>query len=99
MSATGKISKRKATEPRTDWKRLRSITGKQIRAGIRKDPEIIATDEAFWRKATVVMPRSKKTVTMRLDADLLDWFRGNPGYQTRINAILRAYMNAQAGHR
>lgn len=75
------------------------MTGKQIRAGIRKDPDIRPTDEAFWSKAKVVMPRSKKTVTMRLDADLLDWFRGNPGYQTRINAILRAYMNAQAGHR
>ena len=45
------------------------------------------------------MPRSKKTVTMRLDADLLDWFRSYPGYQTRINAILRAYMNAQFEHR
>jgi len=32
---------------------------------------------------------------MRLDADLLRWFRQNPGYQTRINAILRAYMLAQ----
>jgi len=45
------------------------------------------------------MPSSKKTVTMRLDADLLDWVRSNPGYQTRINAILRAYMNAQSHHR
>ncbi len=40
-----------------------------------------------------------KTVTMRLDADLLGWFRRNRGYQTRTNAILRAYMNAQAHHR
>jgi uncharacterized protein (DUF4415 family) len=32
---------------------------------------------------------------MRLDADLLRWFRQNQGYQTRINAILRAYMQAQ----
>jgi uncharacterized protein (DUF4415 family) len=32
---------------------------------------------------------------MRLDADLLEWFRTNRGYQTRINAILRAYMNAE----
>ena len=36
---------------------------------------------------------------MRLDADLLDWFRGERGYQTRINAILRAYMNAHADDR
>ncbi len=96
VATTGKKSSRnKAAEPRTDWKRLRSMTSDQIRAGIRKDADIHPTDEAFWSKAKVVMPRSKKTVTMRLDADLLDWFRGNPGYQTRINAILRAYMNAQ----
>jgi len=101
MSAatTGKISRRKATEPRTNWKRFRSLTDSQIRVGLRKDPEVHPTDEAFWAEAKVVMPRSKKTVTIRLDADLLDWFRSNPGYQTRINAILRAYMNAQSHHR
>jgi uncharacterized protein (DUF4415 family) len=33
-------------------------------------------------------------ITMRLDRDLLAWFRRQRGYQTRINAILRAYMNA-----
>jgi uncharacterized protein (DUF4415 family) len=41
-----------------------------------------------------VLPRRKEVVTMRLDADLLAWFRQQRGYQTRINAILRAYMNA-----
>jgi uncharacterized protein (DUF4415 family) len=46
-----------------------------------------------------LMPRRKETVTMRLDADLLEWFRRERGYQTRINAILRAYMNAHAGDR
>jgi BrnA antitoxin of type II toxin-antitoxin system len=38
------------------------------------------------------MPMPKEIVTMRLDADLLRWFRQQRGYQTRINAILRAYM-------
>jgi uncharacterized protein (DUF4415 family) len=95
----GKPSKRKAAEPRTDWKRLRSITDAQIHAAVTQDPDISPTDEAFWAKAKVLMPCSKKTVTMRLDADLLDWFRRNRGYQTRINAILRAYMNAQVHHR
>jgi len=37
---------------------------------------------------------------MRLDSDLLKWFRRQRGYQTRINAILRAYMTAHtSGHR
>ena len=91
--------KRKVTEPLTNWRRLRSLTDKQIRAGLGRDPDVHPTYEAFWAKAKLVMPRSKKTVTMRLDADLLDWFRRNPGYQTRINAILRAYMDAQAHYR
>ncbi len=71
------------------------MTDAQIHATVTQDPDINATDEAFWAKAKVVMPRPKRTVTMRLDADLLEWFRSNRGYQTRINAILRAYMNAQ----
>ncbi len=98
MSAapTGKISRRKGAEPRSDWKGLRSMTDAEVHASVTRDPDIDPTDEAFWAKAKVVMPRPKKTVTMRLDADLLEWFRGTQGYQTRINAILRAYMNALA---
>ena len=86
------------TDPGTDWKRLRTMTDEEVHAAITTDPDIKPTDEAFWKKATVVMPRRKETVTMRLDADLVEWFRGERGYQTRINAILRAYMNAQKHH-
>ncbi len=91
-ATTGKTSK---TEPRTNWKRVRSMTDRQIHAAVVRDPDVLPTDEAFWAKARVVMPLHKQTVTMRLDADLLAWFRRERGYQTRINAILRAYMNAQ----
>ncbi len=65
-----------------------------IRAGIEADPEAQATDENFWKDAKVVWPQPKQVVTMRLDADLLAWFRQQRGYQTRINAILRSYMQA-----
>jgi len=83
------------TEPATDWKRLRTMTDEEVRAAITADPDIKPTDEAFWKDARVVTPRDKETATMDLDADLLEWFRGERGYQMRINAILRAYMNAQ----
>src|SRR5947209_8103631 len=79
-------------EPKTDWRHLRSTTNEEIRAAIIDDPDANPTDEAFWKEARMVMPRRKETVTMRLDADLLEWFRSERGYQTRINAILRAYM-------
>ncbi|HEV2302832.1 MAG TPA: BrnA antitoxin family protein [Stellaceae bacterium] len=93
---TGKTSK---AEPRTDWRRLRGMSDEEIHAAVLDDPEIRATDEDFWRSARVVIPQRKETVTMRLDADLLAWFRQQRGYQTRINAILRAYMNAHAENR
>ena len=85
-------------DPKTDWRRLRSMTDEEIHAAIIEDPDAKATDEGFWKKARVVMPRRKETVTMRLDADLLEWFRRERGYQTRINAVLRAHMNAQTNH-
>ncbi len=71
----------------------------EIRKGIEADPDVAPTDEEFWTGAKVVLPRRKQIVTMRLDADLLDWFRQQRGYQTRINAILRAYMKAHPGAR
>jgi len=71
----------------------------EIRKGIAADPDARATDEDFWKDAKVVLPTRKQVVTMRLDADLLRWFRQQPGYQTRINAILRAYMSAHDGDR
>jgi uncharacterized protein (DUF4415 family) len=87
------------TEPKTDWRRLRAMTDEEVHAAIIDDPDAKPTDEAFWEDARLVMPRRKVAVTMRLDADLLEWFRVERGYQTRINAILRAHMNAHKGDR
>jgi uncharacterized protein (DUF4415 family) len=85
-------SRKRAGE--SDWNRLGRKTPPQIRKGIDADPEARATDAQFWRAAKVVLPIRKEIVTMRLDADLLRWLRRDRGYQTRINAILRAYMEA-----
>ena len=94
----GKPSKAKTkTGKGTDWNRLRRRSAADIRAGIEADPDAHPTDDAFWKGAKVVLPRRKTVVTMRLDADLLDWFRQEQGYQTRINAILRTYMKAHEG--
>ncbi len=79
----------------TDWNRLRSLSDKDIRGAIEADPEARPTDVNFWKKAKVTLPRPKQTVTIRLDADLLNWLRRQKGYQTRINAVLRTYMEAQ----
>lgn len=75
------------------------MSDEEVRASIANDPDIRPTDEEFWRGAKVVFPKPKKIVTMRLDADLLDWLRSDPGYQTRVNAVLRAYMQSQTRER
>ena len=51
--------------------------------------------KAFFKHAILVLPKPKATVTMRVDRNVLDWFKAQGrGYQTRINALLRAYMEA-----
>ncbi len=70
------------------------MTDEEVHAALVADAEIKPTDEDFWKSARVVLPQPKKTVTIKLDADLLDWFRRERPFQARINAILRAYMNA-----
>jgi uncharacterized protein (DUF4415 family) len=88
---TGKVSAKAGT----DWKRLRALTDKDIRSGIEADTEARPTDVNFWKKAKVALPHAKQTITIRLDADLLSWLRRQKGYQTRINAVLRTYMEAR----
>jgi uncharacterized protein (DUF4415 family) len=47
----------------------------------------------FWNNAKVVFPGSKTAVTIRIDGDVLDWFKNaGKGYQSRMNAVLRSYM-------
>ena len=54
--------------------------------------EIAELGEDFFREA-IWHPPAKKPVTIRIDEDVLDWFRGQgPGYQTRINRLLRKFM-------
>jgi uncharacterized protein (DUF4415 family) len=43
-----------------------------------------------------VVPAAKKDIHIRLDADIVDWFRAlGKGYQTRINAVLRAFVQSR----
>lgn len=76
-------------EDRTDWKRVRKV----------KDAEIVADADApeitaeMMRRAVVVERRTKDNISLRVDHDVLEWFREQGrGYQTRINAVLRAYV-------
>ncbi len=62
----------------------------------RADAPVRAVDDDFWRDARVVMPPpGKASVHLRLDADVLEWFRGQgKGHLSRMNAVLRSFMDA-----
>ena len=72
------------------------MTDAEIRAGIKRDPDARTTDAAFWKNARLVLPEPKKSITIRLDADVVRFFKRERQYQTKINAVLRSYMRARS---
>ena len=86
---------------RTDWKRVDALTDADIAQAIQDDPDAFEADAEWLRNAMVLRPATdKEPVTVRLDSDMLMWFRKQGrGYQTRINAILRSYYEAHRSGR
>lgn len=99
FSATELEERRARGESRTDLARVQAKTEEQIRRDIANDPDFRDVPEDWYKTAEAVMPTSKKLLSLRLDADIIDWFKQQgPGYQTRINAVLRAFVQ-QTGKR
>jgi uncharacterized protein (DUF4415 family) len=80
---------------RADLSRLRVVPDADI---ARTSPTELANLPAdFWSDAELVLPVAKQAISLRVDEDVLLWFRSlGPRYQTRMNAVLRSYMK-QAG--
>ncbi len=53
----------------------------------------------FWAKAELKLPENKKAISLRVDADVLNWFKNKgKGYQSRMNVVLRSYVDAHKSH-
>jgi uncharacterized protein (DUF4415 family) len=89
------ISRRIARgESKTDWKQAKSMPQAEVER--LADEEDGVLPEGWESTAMVGLPPGKKDVHMRLDADVLDWFKARgKGYQTRINAVLRAFVRSR----
>ena len=81
----------------TDWDRLDRLTDADIAAGIAADPDAAPlADEAWFRDAELVLPEPKQAISLRVDPEVLAWFKDQgPGYQSRMNAVLRRYAQAR----
>jgi uncharacterized protein (DUF4415 family) len=61
------------------------------------DPEAPRPYPGWEKTITVDLPKPKRHMNLRIDEDVVDWFKGQGrGYQTRMNAVLRAYMKAHS---
>ena len=91
---TAKRSRRAevARQGRADLARLRRMSEREIE---RTSPaELAGLPEEFWNEADVVVPPPKQAISLRVDQDVLAWFKGQgPRYQTKMNAVLRTYVN------
>jgi uncharacterized protein (DUF4415 family) len=77
---------------KTDWAAVDALTDAEIEAAVRNDPDAVPLD-FDWSKAVLVLPPKKKAISIRVDEDVLDYFKKEgAGYQRRINAVLRSYM-------
>jgi uncharacterized protein (DUF4415 family) len=84
-------------ESGTDWAAVKAMTEDELAASIAADPDDVH-EPIDWTQAVAGMPPRKRDIHIRIDEDVLDWFRqAGRGYQTRINNVLRAFMKSRKG--
>jgi uncharacterized protein (DUF4415 family) len=88
---------RECGESRTDWARVRSMSEAELERSIAEDPDWKDVPPDWHEHALPVPPRQpKKLISLRIDEDVVAFFRGHgPGYQSWMNAVLRAYVTAK----
>ena len=86
------VSRDSPSRGKTDWAAFDALTDEQIEEAVRNDPDAVPLD-FNWDEAVLVIPPKKKAISIRVDEDVLDYFKHEgAGYQRRINAVLRSYM-------
>jgi uncharacterized protein (DUF4415 family) len=81
---------------KTDWARVDKLSDADIAKAVANDPDAAPID-IDWSDAVLVMPARKKAISIRVDEDVLDYFKSQgDGYQRRMNAVLRSYMQQKA---
>jgi uncharacterized protein (DUF4415 family) len=90
------VSRDAPRKGKTDWAHVDALTDEDIAKAVANDPDAVPID-IDWSDAVLVIPARKKAISIRLDEDVLDFFkREGEGYQRRINAVLRSYMQQKA---
>ena len=87
-------ARRRERATKTDLAAVRAKSEAELEQDIAGDPDFRDVPPDWHLAAEAVMPTSKRLLSLRLDAEVIDWFRQQgPGYQTRMNAVLRAFVD------
>ena len=82
-------------EDKTDWRKVDKTTAAKLETSIRADADDVS-GEPDWTQAVVGIPAPKDHINIRIDHDVLEWFRSNgKGYQTLINNVLKAFVQTR----
>jgi uncharacterized protein (DUF4415 family) len=88
--------KKKSTTARYSLSGVEALRDRGLDKTRRNAPRAESLGADFWKSAHVVMPSGKTSVHLRLDRDVVEWFKARgKGHLTRMNAVLRAYVDAQ----
>lgn len=95
-AAKQKEPARKRGQGATNWKRVRQMTDEQAERGAIGDLANPPASAAWLASGQLAEPIRKRPISLRLDPDVVDWFRNTgPRYQSRMNAVLRAFVQHQ----
>lgn len=91
-------------ESKTGWQRLKDMPDTAATLAAEEDADNLPLDDPFFETARRLQPsallkEAKQQITLRIDVDVLEWFRATGSdYQSRMNAVLKAYVQTHEGH-
>jgi uncharacterized protein (DUF4415 family) len=87
-------------EAEAEWGRVERLSEEELERAVAADPAWQGVPPDWVERAEFALPEPKQQISLRVDADVLRWFRRQgPGYQSRMNAVLRSFMRAHTERR
>jgi len=86
----------KSRRSKSDWARVDALSDREIENAVKSDPDAAPLlDKEWFRTAELALPERKVPISLRMDREVVEWFKASGRrYQSRMNAVLKAYVRA-----
>lgn len=89
------MAMRRTGASRTNWQKVDAMREADLEASIAADPDDVH-ETLDWTQAVKGIPERKQAIKLRIDTGIISWFKASgKGYQTRMNNVLRAYVDSR----